>query len=101
MLHLSTRRFCSDSRDQLIIRFYSIAMLYALAKGRQPIEPATAHLIDLSVTSALLLMTQGLFGPFAFFFNFILLAASLRWSWRGGCADGGISVLLGPWINGD
>jgi hypothetical protein len=62
---------------------YSIAMLYALAKGRQPIKPATAHLIDLSVTSALLLMTQGLFGPFAFFFNFILLAASLRWSWRG------------------
>ena len=62
---------------------YSIAMLYALAKGRQPIKPTTAHLIDLSVTSALLLMTQGLFGPFAFFFNFILLAASLRWSWRG------------------
>ncbi len=62
---------------------YSIAMLFALARGRQPIESTTVHLIDLSVTSALLLMTQGLFGPFAFFFNFILLAASLRWNWRG------------------
>src|SRR6266404_2216781 len=62
---------------------YSIVKLFALARGRQTIESTTAHLIDLSVTSALLLMTQGLFGPFAFFFNFILLAASLRWSWRG------------------
>ena len=69
-----------------VVRFYSaysLAMLYVLFRGRQPIEPATAHLIDLLVTSALLLMTQGLFGPFAFFFNFILLAASLRWNWRG------------------
>jgi signal transduction histidine kinase len=63
--------------------FYSIAILFALARGRQPIESTIIHLIDLSVTSALLLMTQGLFGPFAFFFNFILLAASLRWNWRG------------------
>ncbi len=62
---------------------YSIGMLFALARGRHPLESTTIHLIDLSVTSALLLMTQGLFGPFAFFFNFILLAASLRWSWRG------------------
>src|SRR5258708_29061558 len=62
---------------------YSIAMLFALARGRQPIESTTVHLIDLSVTSALLLMTKGLAGPFAFFFNFILLAASLRWNWRG------------------
>jgi len=41
------------------------------------------HLIDLFVTSALLLLTEGLAGPFAFFFNFIVLAASLRWNWQG------------------
>jgi signal transduction histidine kinase len=63
--------------------FYSIAMLVLFARGHQPIKSTTAHLIDLSVTSALLLMTEGLVGPFAFFFNFILLAASLRWNWRG------------------
>ena len=51
--------------------------------GHRPIKSTTVHLIDLSVTSALLLITEGLVGPFAFFFNFILLAASLRWSWRG------------------
>src|SRR5579859_1272879 len=62
---------------------YSIAMLFMFARGRQPIKPMTVHLIDLSVTSALLLVTQGLAGPFTFFFNFILLAASLRWNWRG------------------
>lgn len=62
---------------------YSSVMLLMLARGRQPIEATTGHLIDLAVTSALLLMTQGLLGPFAFFFNFILLAASLRWNWRG------------------
>src|SRR5258708_14377908 len=63
--------------------FYSIAMLVLFARGHQPIKSTTVHLIDLSVTSALLLMTEGLVGPFAFFFNFILLAASLRWNWRG------------------
>src|SRR5882757_1249794 len=62
---------------------YSIAMLVLFARGHQPIKSTTVHLIDLSVTSALLLMTEGLVGPFAFFFNFILLAASLRWNWRG------------------
>src|SRR5260221_4982814 len=70
----------------LVLPLYSVywtAMLFALARGRQPIESTTVHLIDLSVTSALLLMTKGLAGPFAFFFNFILLAASLRWNWRG------------------
>jgi len=63
--------------------FYSIAMLVLFARGHQPIKPTFVHLIDLSVTSALLLLTEGLAGPFAFFFNFILLAASLRWNWQG------------------
>ena len=62
---------------------YSIVMLFMFGRGRQPIKSTTVHLIDLSVTSALLLLTQGLVGPFIFFFNFILLAASLRWNWRG------------------
>jgi signal transduction histidine kinase len=62
---------------------YSVAMLFMFARGRQPIKSTTVHLIDLLVTSALLLMTEGLAGPFAFFFNFMLLAASLRWNWRG------------------
>jgi signal transduction histidine kinase len=63
--------------------FYSIALLVLFARGHQPIKSTTVHLIDLSVTSALLLITEGLAGSFAFFFNFILLAASLRWNWRG------------------
>src|SRR4051812_47817990 len=63
--------------------FYSIAMLVLFARGHQPIKPTFVHVIDLSVTSALLLLTEGLAGPFAFFFNFILLAASLRWNWQG------------------
>src|SRR4029078_12930816 len=58
---------------------YSIAMLVLFARGHQPLKSTTVHLIDLSVTSALLLMTEGLASPFAFFFNFILFAASLRW----------------------
>ena len=62
---------------------YSIAMLVLFARGHQPLKPTTVHLIDLFVTSALLLLTEGLAGPFTFFFNFILLAASLRWNWRG------------------
>jgi signal transduction histidine kinase len=70
----------------LVVRLYSVystGMLFLFARGRQPLKSTTVHLIDLSVTSALLLLTKGLAGPFAFFFNFILLAASLRWNWRG------------------
>lgn len=62
---------------------YSIAMLVLFARGHRPISSTAVHLIDLCVTSALLLLTEGLAGPFAFFFNFILLAASLRWNWQG------------------
>jgi len=70
----------------LVLRLYSaysIVTLFMLTRGRQPIKSTTFHLVDLAVTSALLLVTQGLVGPFAFFFNFILLAAALRWNWRG------------------
>src|SRR4029078_8640360 len=65
--------------------FYSIAMLVLFARGHQPIKSTTVHLIDLSVTSALLLMTEGLVGPFAFFFNFFLLAASSLLNWSSVC----------------
>jgi signal transduction histidine kinase len=74
--------------------FYSIAMLVLFARGHQPIKSTTVHLIDLSVTSALLLMTEGLVGPFAFFFNFILLAASLRWNWRGVALTAAFPICL-------
>src|SRR5436305_1475260 len=43
---------------------YSVALLFMFARGRLPLKSTTVHLIDLSVTSALLLMTEGLVGPF-------------------------------------
>src|SRR5262249_46241946 len=41
------------------------------------------HFIDLAVVALLLLLTDGLSSPFLVFFTFALLAASLRWDWRG------------------
>ena len=87
----------------LVLRLYSaysIVTLFMLARGREPVKSTTFHLIDLAVTSALLLVTQGLVGPFAFFLQFHLVGggAALELAW--GCIDGGISVLPRSWVDG-
>lgn len=41
------------------------------------------HAIDLGVSTALMYLTEGPTSPFFLLFNFTVLAATLRWRWRG------------------
>lgn len=63
---------------------YAVVLLAALHR-RFIHNPRTAlvHAIDLAVVALLLLLTDGLSSPFLGLFTFVLLAASLRWDWRG------------------
>jgi signal transduction histidine kinase len=63
---------------------YSVGLV-AATHWRLP-DPASQvgiHSADVIVTSLLLLLTAGPTSPFVAFFIFILLAATLRWNWRG------------------
>lgn len=72
---------------------YSVGLV-AATHWRLP-DPASQvriHAADVIVTSLLLLLTSGPSSPFVAFFIFILLAATLRWSWRGVGAT--VAILL-------
>src|SRR6476661_7272616 len=43
----------------------------------------TLHTIDLAVFTALVYLTEGPGSPFFLLFNFSILAATLKWRWRG------------------
>lgn len=51
------------------------------------------HIGDVIATSLLLFLTEGPTSPFLAFFTFILLAATLRWNWRGVIATFAILVV--------
>lgn len=56
----------------------------------------TTHVIDLVLFAALMYLTDGPTSPFFVFFTFALLAATLRWQWRGTLwtAAAALAVLL-------
>jgi len=60
------------------------------------------HLVDLAVFSVLMCLTEGVTSPFFVLFTFALLAAALRWGWKGvlWTAVASLTVLsmLGWWL---
>jgi signal transduction histidine kinase len=54
------------------------------------------HVIDLALFSVLMYLTEGPTSPFFVFFTFAILAATLRWQWRGTLwtAAAALAVLL-------
>jgi signal transduction histidine kinase len=67
-----------------------------------------AHAIDLLALSLLTILTEGFFSPFLVVFNFVLVAASLRWDWRGVLITtlllallSGLSAAIGLWNGGE
>ncbi len=59
------------------------------------------HLIDLTTFSAVMYLTEGSTSPFFVFLTFGLLAATLRWGWRGviwtAAASLAVLAILGWW----
>ena len=56
------------------------------------------HAFDLLVVALLLVLTDGFSSPFLVFFTFALLAASLRWDWRGIAGTMVVLVLIAGMI---
>jgi signal transduction histidine kinase len=71
----------------LLILFVVYAMIAALVSWRTDSPIArwglVTHLSDLAIFALLMYLTEGPTSPFFVFFTFSLLAAHLRWQWRG------------------
>jgi signal transduction histidine kinase len=74
-------------RDLLIAYVVFAAILLAVPTERKGAGRVqfTLHAIDIVVFSVLVYYSEGPIGRFAFY-NFALIAATLRWSWRGALA---------------
>jgi signal transduction histidine kinase len=63
---------------------YAVVLLAALHRRLvHNVNVRLVHIADLATVALLLVLTDGLSSPFLVFFTFALLAASLRWDWRG------------------
>ncbi|GGG44023.1 two-component sensor histidine kinase [Caldovatus sediminis] len=65
---------------------YAVMLAVALGGFRVVQRPAlgtVAHVVDIGVFTVLMFLTAGPASPFFVLFNFSLLAAALRWGWRG------------------
>jgi signal transduction histidine kinase len=63
---------------------YAVAIT-VIAKfwSAEPVWPLATHLIDISASVLLMRLTDGSISPFFTLFTFALIAATLRWDWRG------------------
>jgi signal transduction histidine kinase len=59
-----------------------------------PGQDVASHLIDIATVGTLMHFTDGPTSPFFVFFTFALLAATLRWNWRGALGTSVLLVLL-------
>src|SRR4051794_17782308 len=69
-----------------LIMYAAYAVVLLAAMHRRFIHNVNVflvHTIDLAVVALLLILTDGFSSPFLVFFTFALLAASLRWDWKG------------------
>lgn len=53
-----------------------------------------SHGFDIIFSTTLISLSQGVASPFFVFFQFTLIAATLRWSWRGALATAGLLTIL-------
>ncbi|MEW6641872.1 MAG: histidine kinase [Pseudomonadota bacterium] len=79
----------------ILYAWYSVVVLAALHwRWGWRLNALATHTIDLLALSLLTMLTQGISSPFLVVFNFVLVAASLRWSWRGVVATMLLLALL-------
>ncbi|MBX6376324.1 MAG: hypothetical protein IRZ13_19120 [Acetobacteraceae bacterium] len=69
-------------------------MLVGFRVVQRPALGTTAHVMDIGVFTALMSLTAGPASPYFVLFNFSLLAAALRWGWRGALWTGAALVGL-------
>lgn len=82
----------------LLFLYVVYALIAALVSWRTDTPAANwgvvTHVTDLTVFSLLMYLTEGPTSPFFVFFTFALLAATLRWQWRGTLATGAAALVV-------
>lgn len=74
---------------------YSIAVLVVLHwRLIRNLNAFVAHAVDVLALLWLTILTEGFSSPFLVLFNFVLVAASMRWNWRGVLATMLLLALL-------
>lgn len=71
-----------------------LALLVRTRFSDGPRWPGATHAIDLSVYTLMLVMLGGFATPMLAWFLFLLVAATLRWGWRGTLTTGSIAAAL-------
>lgn len=56
--------------------------------------PSATHAVDLALFASYLFAAGGFSPPFAAWFVFMLMAATLRWGWRGAISTGSLGLIL-------
>ena len=72
----------------------ALTLLVRTRFGDGPRWPGATHAIDLAAYGAMLLMLGGVAPSMLAWFLFVLVAATLRWGWRGTLTTGSVSVAL-------
>jgi signal transduction histidine kinase len=75
---------------------YSLALLAAMRTrlGGEPRLPGATHAVDLAAYAAYLSVAGELSLPVLSWFLFLLVAATLRWGWRGALSTGSVAVAV-------
>ena len=71
-----------------------LALLVRTRFGDGPRWPGATHAIDLSVYAVCLFLLGGLAPAMLAWFLFVLVAATLRWGWRGTLTTGSVAVAV-------
>ncbi|HET6469582.1 MAG TPA: histidine kinase [Geminicoccaceae bacterium] len=79
-----------------VYALYAMGLAVALWRARLPQRDAglAAHIVDLVAFTCFMYLTEGPTSPFFVFFGFSLIAATLRWSWRGTLATAGFALAV-------
>src|SRR5262249_12349560 len=86
----------ASATDVMLTTYFVYALGQVAATHWRLPDPRTQrgiHAADVLATSLLLFLTEGPTSPFLAFFTFVLLAAALRWSWRGVLVTFGMLVI--------
>jgi hypothetical protein len=81
----------------LLLAYVSYALIVAsvawLAHGRIVRLGLVTHVLDLLFFSLLIYLTEGPASPFFIYFTFAIVAATLRWQWRGALWTAAVALL--------
>ena len=82
----------------LLLAYVSYALIVAsvawLAHGRIVRLGLVTHVLDLLLFSLLTYLTEGPTSPFFIYFTFAIVAATLRWQWRGALWTAALALVM-------